>query len=240
LYAPGEILDVAIQRVDSSLVNVFLVYNKNSKFYLGKFENRDLSVTFREYPPIDRNVNLAGLVVNEHPEIYYWKTEGDSLQFKSVDVVSGLNIYQTHFEIPKSDSLTVDLYRSDTYYNDYPSLVSFVQFETVNYSLVLSGNKISINKNIFNPSAKYFKKFDRGYFGGTTIKGINNFTVNTTDDFYISKLVFNEKARSFTLRKMLDAENVSDYFFARLDKKNYYLIYSNEKEGYLSILPLNK
>jgi len=240
LYAPGEILDVALQRMDSTVVNVFLVYNKNSKLYLGKFENRDLSVTFREYPPIDRNVNLAGLLVNENPEIYYWKSEGDSLQFKSVEIISGPNINKTHFEISESDSLKVDLYRSDTYYNDYPSLVSFVQLKTDNYMLVLSGNKISVSKNIINPSAKKIKKFDRGYFGGTSVKGINNFTVNTEDDFYIYKLVFSDKARSFTLRRMLDAENVSDYFFARLDKKNYYMIYSNKKEGYLSILPLKK
>jgi hypothetical protein len=39
---------------------------------------------------------------------------------------------------------------------------------------------------------------------------------------------------------MFAAENVSDYFFARLDRKNYYLVYSNKKEGYLSIKSLKK
>jgi len=240
LYAPGEILDVALLRTDSSLVNVFLVYNKNSKLYLGKFENRDLSITFREYPFIDRNVSLAGLFLNDHPEIYYWKSEGASFEFKLAEVVSGPNIYKTYLEIPKLDSLRINLYLADIYYNDYPSLISFVQSKSDNYLLVLSGNKISTNTAILNYPIKYIKKFDRGFFGGTTIRGIISFTVNALDDDYIYKLVFNEKEKTFSLRSMLDAKDVSDYFFARLDQKNYYLVYSNKKEGFLSISSLKK
>ena len=240
LYTPGEILDVAIQRVDSSLVNVFLVYNKNSKLYLGKFENRDLSVTFREYPFIDRNVNLAGLFINDYPEIYYWKSEGASFQFKLAEVVPGPNIYKTYFEVPKLDSLSINLYLADIYSTEYPSLVSFIQSKTDNHTLVLSGNKISKSTTLFNAPIKYIKNFSRGFFGGTTIKGIISFTVNAVDDAYIYKLVFSEKEKTFTLRKMLDAKYVSDYFFARLDQKNYYLVYSNKKEGYLSISSLKK
>ncbi len=59
LYVPGEILDLNLQRIDSALVNVLIVYNKQSKLHLGKFENRELSITFKEYPFIDRNVSLG-------------------------------------------------------------------------------------------------------------------------------------------------------------------------------------
>ena len=240
LYAPGEILDVALQRIDSTLVNVFLVYNKDSKLYLGKFENRDLSVTFREYPFLDRNVSLAGFIINDYPKIYYWKSEEASTQFKLAEVVSGPNIYKTFLEVPKSDSLSINLYLADIYSNEYPSLISLVQSKTDSYLLVLSGNKISTNTKWFNPPINYIKKFSRGYFGGTSIKGIISFTTKAMDDAYIYKLVFNENEKAFTLRKMLDAKDVSDYFFARLDQKNYYLVYSNKKEGCLSVLSLKK
>ena len=240
LYAPGEILDVALQRIDSTLVNVFLVYNKDSKLYLGKFENRDLSVTFREYPFLDRNVSLAGLFINDYPEIYYWKSEEASTQFKLAEVVSGPNIYKTFLEVPKSDSLSIDLFLADIHYNDYPSLISFVQSKTDSYMLVLYGNEINTNTTLFSAPIKYIKKFNRGYFGGTSIRGIISFTINAIDDAYIYKLVFNEKGKAFTLRKMLDAKDVSDYFFARLDQKNYYLVYSDKKEGFISIISLKK
>lgn len=240
LYAPGEILDVAIQRIDSTLVNVFLVYNKESKLYLGKFENRDLSVTFKEYPFIDRNVTLAKIFVDKNPEIYYWKSEGPSFQFNKAEVKPGPNEYTNYFQIPRSDSLSINLYGADYFNNEYPTLVSIVQSESDRYSLVLSADKLSINTPLSNLSTKHIIKFGKGFFGPTSIKGIINFTLNAEGDDYIYKLVFNEKQKTYLLRKMLDAKNVSDYFFARLDHKNYYLVYSNKSEGCLSISSLKK
>ena len=52
-------------------------------------------------------------------------------------------------------------------------------------------------------------------------------------------MIYREKEKTYSLNQMLAAENVSDYFFARLDRKNYYLVYSN-KEGGLSITSVKK
>ncbi|MCW8803732.1 MAG: VCBS repeat-containing protein [Ignavibacteriaceae bacterium] len=240
LYAPGEILDVALQRIDSTFVNIFLVYNKQSKLYLGKFENRDLSITFREYPFIDRNVSLAELFINEEPEVYYWKAEGDSLQFKMAQIKAGPNIYETYFEIPKSKGIRTNLYAADNYSNEYPSVASIVQNETKSYLLVIAGDEFIISNQLFRSAIENEKEFGRGFFGEASIKGIINFTVNSVDDNYINKMIYREKAKTYSLNQMLVAENVSDYFFARLDRKNYFLVYSNKKEGYLSITSLKK
>ncbi len=240
LYAPGEILDVALQRVDSTFVNIFLIYNKQSKLYLGKFENRDLSITFREYPFIDRNVSLAELFINEEPKVYYWKTEGDSLQFKMAKIKSGPNIYKTYLEIPKSKGVRNKLYGAENYSNEYPSVVSIVQNETENHLILIAGDEFTITNQLFGSAEDNEKEFGRGFFGETSIKGIINFTVNSIDDNYINKMIYREKAKTYSLNQMLVAENVSDYFFARLDKKNYYLVYSNKMEGYLSIKSLKK
>jgi len=240
LYAPGEILDVALQRIDSTFVNIFLIYNKQSKLYLGKFENRDLSVTFREYPFIDRNVSLAEIFIRDEPVVYYWNSEGDSLQFKMAQIKAGPNIYETFFEIPKSKSLRTNLYGADKYSNEYPWVVSIVQNETENYLLVIAGDKFSISNQLFRSAEENEKEFGRGFFGETSIKGIINFTVNSVDDNYINKMIYREKAKTYSLNQMLVADNVSDYFFARLDGKNYFLVYSNKKEGFLSITSLKK
>lgn len=239
LYAPGEILDVALQRVDSAFVNIFLIYNKQSKLYLGKFENRDLSVTFREYPFIDRNVNLAEIFIHDEPVVYYWNSEGGSLQFKMAQIKSGPNIYETYFEIPKSKDLRTNLYAADNYSNEYPSVVSIVQNETENYLLVIAGDRFSISNQLFRSAEANEKEFGTGFFGEISIKGIINFTVNSVDDNYINRMIYREKAKTYSLNQMFAAENVSDYFFARLDRKNYYLVYSN-KDGELSITSLKK
>ena len=97
-----------------------------------------------------------------------------------------------------------------------------------------------MQKLMINPVLNRIYKFENGFFGETSIKGIINFTLNDDDDSYIYKLVLGEKGKTYVLRRMLDAKNVSDYFFARLDKKNYYLVYSNKNEGCLSILSQKK
>lgn len=239
LYAPGEILAVALQRVDSAFVNILVAYNKQSKLYLGKFENRDLSVTFREYPFIDRNVSSAQLFIDEEPVVYYWKSEGDGLQFKSAQIKSGPNDYKTFFEISKTNGTEVNLFGADNYQNEYPKVVSTVQNENEDKLLVVVGEKISISDQVFRLDEENKKEFGRGFFGETSIKGMTNFTINSNNDNYIYKLVYREKERNFTLNQMFAAENVSDYFFAKLDRKNYYLVYSN-KDGELSITSLKK
>ena len=240
LYAPGEILDVAIQRIDSSLVNVYLVYNKNSRMYLGRFENRDLSVTFKEYPFIDRNVTKAELLIGNNPTVYYWKTEGTDYQFKMCEVKSGPNSYIDYFKIPQSDSVSISLYGADYLNNEYPSMVSILQSKIEGKCFILTSGKVIMQKLMIHPVLNRIYKFENGFFGETSIKGIINFTLNDDDDSYIYKLVLGEKGKTYVLRRMLDAKNVSDYFFARLDKKNYYLVYSNKNEGCLSILSQKK
>ncbi len=240
LYAPGEILDVAFQRIDSSFVNIFVLYNKQSKMYLGKFENRDLSITFREYPFVDRNISSAELFIDDEPVIYYWKTVEDTLQFKKAEIKSGPNVYELLFEIPESRVIKNFFYAADTYNNEYPSGVSVVETRNEIHLLVISGDKFSSSIQTKTSKEEINKELGRAYFGETSIKGIINFTVNSTIDNYINKLIYNEKERTYSLNQMFVAENVSDYFFARLDKKNYYLVYSNKMEGCLSIKSLKK
>jgi len=239
LYAPGGILDLSLQRIDSTLVNVFLVYNKNSKMYLGKFENRDLSVTFREYPFVDRNVSEADLFIQENPVIYYWKTEDDSLYFNLAEIKTGPNIYKNYYKLSQAENPVINIFGAENYNTNYPSVVSFIQLKNEMYTLVLDDN-LAISNEITDQAGNNLRVFKRGYFGATSIKGIINFTVNTENDDYIYRLVFNETEKKYILKNLIEAGNINDYFFARLDSKNYYLVNSNKTEGHLSIHPLKK
>lgn len=240
LYAPGELLDVAFQRIDSSFVNIFVLYEKNAKMYLGKFENRDVSITFKEYPFIDRNVIAAELFITDEPVVYYWKSENDKLEFNSAVIKSGPHEFKTHLIVPKTSETQVDLYGVDFYDNEYPSVVSVVQSESEEYLIVVTAGSVDISKQIREFSGNNKLKFGRAFFGEISIKGIINFTVNSSNDNYIYKLIYRQIDKAFSLKQIIKAENVSDYFFARLDKKNYFLVYSNNKEGCISIKSLKK
>ena len=240
LYAPGELLDVSFQRIDSSFVNIYVLYNKNKKMYLGKFENRDVSITFREYPFIDRNVSSAKLYILNEPVVYYWKSEADKLEFNSGHIKSGPNELATHLTVPVTKETSINMYGADKFDNEYPFLVSIVQSESENYLAVVSDDKISVSKQFNNLEENKKTEFGNGFFGETSIKGIINFTVNSLNDGYINKLIYQQNENSYSLSKMFAAKSVSDYFIARLDKKNYFLIYSNKEESCISIRSLKK
>jgi hypothetical protein len=240
LYAPGNIFDLTLQRVDSSLVNVFILYNKQSKLFLGKFENKDMSVTFKEYPFIDRNVTLAELQINNNPKAYYWKSEGDFNYFDMAEIKTGPYIYKNFFQVRKSDSLSIYLYGANKADNEYPSVVSLVRKETSNYALVITNNRINVlsESGYGNPNGSKF--FSQGHFSETSETGIINFTAYSVDDDYVKRLSISGNGKNYNFIKMLAAENVSDYFIARLTQNKYYLVYSNKKEGFISISSVKK
>jgi len=238
LYAPGEILDVNLQRVDSSLVNIFLVYNKQSKLHLGKFENREQSITFREYPFIDRNISDAKIRIKDEPEIFYWREENDTLYFKTADIEAGPNILKTYFKISRSENLMINLYAANFYNSSYPTVVSFVQKEDENSVLLFSGNQFRKSTPIIEGDLVQNVKFGRGFFGDIRNAGIINFTINSIDDDYIYTLSFNDQDSNYHLKPLVFKENISDYIFMNLKQKSY-LVYSN-KTGELSISLLQK
>jgi hypothetical protein len=240
LYAPGDIFDLALQRVDSSLVNVFMLYNKQSKLFLGKFEDKDLSVTFKEYPFIDRNVTLAELLINNNLKAYYWKTEGDSYYFDLAEIKTGPYIYKNFFQVGKSDSMEIYLYGAGKTDNEYPSVVSLVRKESNNYALVVTNKQINILSESSNGNPDGSKFFGKGHFSETSLTGVINFTAYSIDDNYFKRLAISGSGENYNFIKLLAAENVSDYFIAKLDQIKYYLVYSNKKEGYISVSSLKK
>ena len=239
LYAPGEILNLNIQRVDSLLVNVFIVYNKQSKLHLGKFENRDQSITFKEYPFIDRNVSLAKIRIQSEPEVFYWKVERDTFFFKKVDIEPGPNLYSSYYRMPASEKLNIKLYGANLYFNSYPSIISMAQSESEKHLFLITGSALSFSSKFFNDVNITSSEFGRGKFGEINSKGIINFSVNTPGDDYINTLIFSEKDNGYLLSRTISASNVSDYFFLPIDQKNYYLVYSNQ-EGDLLITSAKK
>jgi len=238
LYAPGEILDVNLQRVDSSLVNIFLVYNKQSKLHLGKFENREQSITFREYPFIDRNVSNAKIRIKDEPEIFYWREENDTLYFKTADIEAGPNILKTYFKISRSENLMINLYAANFFNLSYPTVVSFVQKEDENSVLLFSGNQFRKSTPIIESDPAQNMKFGRGFFGDIRNAGIINFTINSIDDDYIYTLIFNDQDSNYHLKPLVFKENISDHIYMNLKQKSY-LVYSNTA-GELSISLLKK
>jgi len=237
LYSPGNIFDISVIRADSSLVYVYLVYEKSGKMYLGRFEHRELSITFKEYPFIDRDVISAELFIEQNPVVYYWKENEDSLFFNRVEIKTGPNNFQGITGIAKSDSNKIYLYARDN--KDYPEgILSLFQSDNTKSLIISDGLKINIYKSNSNEYLPGNFNFTKAYFGGSGKKGFNEWSLYSLFNKAFMSLIINRDNHNYDLRILLEAEGVSDYFIDKFDFKNFQLVYSNKQLGCISIVSL--
>lgn len=240
-YAPGTLFDLDYKVADSSLTEIFVTYNRQNKLYTGKFEYRDLSVTYREFPFIDRNVLDAQLFLNGEAVFYYWKIRNDSLYFMKSEMRTGPNIYRQYFGLQMQQEAEINSYLTGELKNFEPSIFSIIRVDENNFAVVsdAAGFNIYTLKNEDLNSA--LKNPNLLFEGIIENKSANAFTYYDERSSSIKQIKVVKDSLYFKTEKLLDAELPADYFVDDLLKnKIYYLVYSNKKEGCLSVVPLKK
>jgi hypothetical protein len=240
IYSPGKIKDLAIQRVDSSLINIYLLYEKSSILYLGRFEHRDLSLTFKEFPFLARDVICAELFLDKDVRAYYWKETSDSLFLNEVVIKTGPNDYRGIVGLSKQDSINISLFASNQLYKGKPWLLSSVQneaekflvsFKEKNYKILHTlGEEIDFGN--FNDEQVLFSELQNGES--------EKFLIYLPDSKTLNKLQILKDGKSYSLKLILDAVDINNYFIDKFNSKKYHLVYSNKEKGCISLVPLKK
>lgn len=240
LYSPGRIKDLTIQRVDSSLVNIFLLYVKGNKFFLGKFEHRDLSLTFKEYPFIDRDVICAELSLGKETMAFYWKEKSDSLFFNEVSIKTGPNVYRGILGISKGDSIKISLTASNLLFGGKPWLVSSVKNDIENYLVSFKGN--SYRKLRLINRASEINYFNNHQFKFANLPDDENeiLLVYLPDLKSLNKVNISNDGKNYSIEQIVDRVDISQYFIDKFDRTNNYLVYSDKEKGCISLVQLKK
>jgi hypothetical protein len=240
LYSPGKIKDFAIQRLDSSLVNIYLLYEKDNKLLLGKFEHRDLSLTFKEYPFIDRDVISAKLFLDKDIQAYYWKATSDSVFYNNVIVKTGPNIYNGIAGLSRGDSIKISLIASNQLFNGKPWLISAIKKGDEN-------SVISFKENVYKklqPLDEEFElndsKYEQLLFARLQNDENENPFIYLPELKTLNKLVISKDGKTFSLKQIIDGMDINNYFIDKFNATNYHLVYSNKKKGCISIVRLKK
>ncbi len=238
LYSPGKIKDVAVQRVDSNLVNIYLLYEKANKLFLGKFEHRDLSLTFKEYPFIDRDVICAELFVDKEIKVFYWKEKSDSLFFNEVAIKTGPNIYKGILGFSKGDSIKISLTASNQLFRGKPWLISLV--------------KVDDEELLVSLKEKNYKKLyslDSESNNDHLVDNILSFAMLQNDESEsllvyspgaksLSKLIISDERKNYSLRQLIRPVSINNFFIDKFNSTNYHLVYSDKEKGNISIVQL--
>ena len=238
LYSPGPLEDLRIQRADSNLVEVYIVYNKINKLYLGKFEHRDLSITFKEYPAIDLYSVKAELLLADEPIIYYWKEISDTLHFLKAEIKTRPYHYFEFTSFPKSaveKIFTVAGLSS----NHNPFLFSILASRDNNTAIVADGSGFNILLP-FSGEFNFKVENERQLFlENNDLNNFNDLVIYFLEKKSLSRIDLSLKEKYFKLTHILDVENVFDFIVDSMDSRNNHFIYSNKKEGCISIIQLD-
>ncbi len=236
LYSPEVIQDLKIKKVNDGLTNIFLTYSNDNRFVLGKFEYRTLSITFKQYPFVDRNVLHSEIITGKEPLIYYWKEFRDTLYFKKVIIKTGPNEYDNLAMLPMEDSLFFSSFSADMFNNKTLEVFSIIENGRKNFHIV-SGYWKYFFPLVF-PKWLNMEDENQVFFKLLNVGTSKYLSVYLPKEKSLIKfdLLNKDYKRKFT--KIIDSFDAADYFAARIFSDNYQIVYSNKSKGCISIFQL--
>lgn len=240
LYSPGKIKDVSIQRADSSLLYIYVLYEKFNKLHIGRFEHKEQSITFKEFPFVDRNVVSARLFLNKEAGTFYWKESADSVFLNEAKIVNGRIIYRGIVGLGKKDSTRVSLFASNTLGKNNSSFISLIQsadesfllkFNQFSYSIIRASDENSVIIN-FKDKQIHFSQTNNGNNERLLIFNPASGTLN--------ELIISRDGKTYRLKGILDSPDINNYFIDKFRNGINHLVYSNKQKGFISVIPLKK
>ncbi len=233
MYSPGDIQDIFIDRKNKDLAYIYLAYTKSSRSYVGRFEYKTLSITFREYPAYDRNVLDARITGVENPILYYWKEVQDSLMLMRVEISPGPNKYKKLTGFLRTNNTILRSFI--TQQGGTMSLNSFSYFDYDNDNRVIISDGGRKNFSFITDELNYNFKSKKKSDADILFKYNSGYlTVYIPGEESFQKLDYREKETKLNISKLLDAENAGDYFVEQIDEKKLRIVFINKSEGFIS------
>jgi FG-GAP-like repeat len=233
MYSPGDIQDVFVDRKNKDLAYIYLAYTKSGQSYVGRFEYRTLSITFREYPAYDRNVLDARITNGEVPVLFYWKTTLDSIMLMKVEILPGPDKYKKLTGFSNQQNTSLKSFITQESGNVGSNSFSVFYYNKENRVIISDGGRKNFsfitdelnyyNKNITGSKSDILFKYNSGYL-----------TAYLPGEKSFQRLDYRERDPKLNISKLLDAENAGDYFVEQIDEKKLRIVFTNNSKGCIS------
>ena len=233
MYSPGDIRDIYIDRKNRDLAYIYITYLKSSAGFLGRFEYRTLSITFKEFPVYDRNVIDARITGVDNPVIYYWKKDRDSLLLMRVEISQGPNKYKKLIGFPGSKNVFLKSFITQRIGTIDANSFSYFDYDKENRIIISDGGRKNFSfitdelksdsRNKNKSGSDFLFKYNSGIL-----------TAYLPGEKSFRRLDYRERDTKLNISKLLDAENAGDYFVEQIDEKKIRLVFINKSEGSIS------
>ena len=234
LYVPGAIKDLVIKKTNN-LVHIYIAFEKDKALKIGEYEHHDFRFNYREYSYKDNNVIKAKLVIENLPELYYWKNYRDSLYLINTKTDSKTSEYRTLGVVKNVKPGFFKNINEFLVGDEYPEVLTLFETDSILYTSLFFDSVFTFTN----------QDIDSLHSGGDAA-GIINFRFSSKKNHdnpvvYIPEMKLfiriETKLRKGKLfvQKLFDVKNVKDFVVQQKNKNDIYLIYTIKSEGFLTL-----
>ena len=234
LYTQGALRDLAINRTDD-LVHIYVAFEKDKVVRVGEYEHHYFRYNYREYSLLETGVIKAKLFITDSPELYYWRNQDDSLYFVKAKTNSKFTEYRNIGGLERRMGSSVKVINEYLKGDESPTIFTLFETDSSLYTTVSTDSSFVI--------ANQFIDSSHSVEGNSALLNFNSdFTKNGKDivvyiprlkSFY--KIAQKNKSNDLYTEKLFDMEDVKDYVVQKKSNNYYYIIYTRNSEGFLSL-----
>ncbi len=237
VYSPGEIKDLKIKSAGNKFDNIYLAYTKDRELGYSFMEYGNFGYNVTNYPDIASNTLGSNLTLKNSPGIVYWQNNGGKAQLYHRSINNVQNKSVPIYTFSDSSLSSAFSFTGDLLNNDKDATVSFIDSGKKDYAVFTNYNSTYlIKKNALPFSGSTMDA--QLFFGQIKVNGLKSIFVYLPSKKIIDKLNFINMGRNLITSKLAEANNVTDFFIKNLNFKKYHLVYSNNKNGCITIKQL--
>ena len=234
LYSPGIIKDIELNR-NEELVQIFTAYEENNVLRVREYEHHDFRYTFLDYPAIEKDAADSKLVISDHPRIYFYKLDGDSIR------VTEAKLQSKSIEYKQIGVLSINNHPLISDFSQYllgkksSKILSLLNSDPTFFSVVS-------NDSVFNIIVQIFKQniFDVGkgiefYFNTNNQLEFWTMIIYSPGDRSFNRIDIKNQGQELSITKLFDSNKPTDFIVQKIISNKKYLIYTQQSEGLISL-----
>ena len=236
-YVQNAIADISIEHNDANQVKLFVVQLDNGKLSLSVFNSIDVNYLNSTYTIADNVVNVSCWKENSQA-IYFWQNNSDSLILYQASFRNNFENPEIKYSFKTKKDYNILSLTGNFFTNNKDAYFTIIHSPALNQVLTLSGNIVCTleRKEIIREMA--VSDIKRFYIGACNFKGLDKIFFYSGIDKNINKIDLINRGENIIISPVADVRYAGDYFIKNMNMRNFYLVYTNNKENCITIKQL--
>lgn len=238
LYTPGGIKDLKVKHnPEKPTADIFVAYSKYNNLGFAQFEFKDYHYIISNNTELLKNVYDARLSINKNLFCYAWYWNNNKITLAKISLNNNY-LPENLFALDAKNITGISTLLGDILNLDKDFLVSFLRNGEAN-SVVISTEKMTrlIKKNEV-PDILASPEIKKYFVGESHFNKLRKVFIYIPEQKSVYVLDFLKKGKNLIFTKLIDADDVNDFFIKNMSGKDYHIVYTDSAEHNIRIKKL--